>query len=141
MPRMGIGNRQLSPDATLMSPVEFSPQSANPTSFGHSGAASAEDADIELDAPTIITKPATLDNRIVDFLALMHALYKLLSSPMRFMFWRGCSGNCQVPRGVGAAGTRGGVVDSIDVMRLDQTLGQSRHVGLRIRLSFDENFP
>src|ERR1700751_2384427 len=72
VPRMGIGNRQLSPDATLMSPVEFSPQSANPTSFGHSGAASAEDADIELDAPTIITKPATLDNRIVDFLALMH---------------------------------------------------------------------
>jgi hypothetical protein len=33
------------------------------------------------------------------------------------------------------------VVGSIDVMRLDRTLGQSRHVGLRIRLSFDENFP
>jgi hypothetical protein len=30
---------------------------------------------------------------------------------------------------------------SIDVMRLDQTLGQSRHVGLRIKLYFDENFP
>ena len=41
----------------------------------------------------------------------------------------------------GAAGARGGVVGSIDVMRLDRTLGQSRHVGLRIRLSFDENFP
>jgi hypothetical protein len=27
------------------------------------------------------------------------------------------------------------VVGSIDVMRLDRTLGQSRHVGLRIRLS------
>jgi hypothetical protein len=33
------------------------------------------------------------------------------------------------------------VVGSIDVMRLDRTLGQSRHVGLRIRLSFDENLP
>jgi hypothetical protein len=30
---------------------------------------------------------------------------------------------------------------SIDVMRLDRTLGQSRHVGLRIRQSVDEYFP
>jgi hypothetical protein len=29
---------------------------------------------------------------------------------------------------------------SIDVMRLDGTLGQSRHVALRIRLYVDENF-
>jgi hypothetical protein len=30
---------------------------------------------------------------------------------------------------------------SIDVMRLEQTLGQARHICLRIKLYFDENFP
>jgi hypothetical protein len=78
VPRIGIGNRQLPPDATLMSPVEFSPQSASPTSFGHSGAASAEDADIELVAPTMSTNAATVDNRIVDFLAFVQTLYALI---------------------------------------------------------------
>src|SRR6266581_6087273 len=71
VPRIVIGNRQLPPDATLMSPVEFSPQSASSTNFGQSEAASARDTDIEPVAPTISAKAATLDNRIVDFLVFM----------------------------------------------------------------------
>jgi hypothetical protein len=68
VPRIVIGNRQLPPDATLMSAVEFSPQSASSANFGQSEAAGAGDTDIELVAPTISAKLATLDNRIVDFL-------------------------------------------------------------------------
>src|SRR6266566_770422 len=71
VPRIVIGNRQLPPDATLMSPVEFSPQSASSTNLGQSEAASASDTDIEPAAATISAKTATLDNRIVDFLVLM----------------------------------------------------------------------
>jgi hypothetical protein len=52
VPRIVIGNRQLRPGATLMSPVEFSPQSASSTNFGQSEAASAKDAYIEPVAPT-----------------------------------------------------------------------------------------
>jgi hypothetical protein len=69
-----IGNWQLCPDATLMSPVEFSPQSASSTNFGQSEAASAGDADIEPVAPTISAKAAILDNRMVDFLVSCSAL-------------------------------------------------------------------
>src|SRR6267142_2227108 len=65
VPRILIGNRQLPPDATLMSPVEFSPQSASATNVGQSEAASARDTDIEPVAPTISAKAATLENRIV----------------------------------------------------------------------------
>jgi hypothetical protein len=54
------------PDAALMSPLEFWPQSASSTNFGQSEAASARDADIELATPTISAKAATLDNRIVE---------------------------------------------------------------------------
>src|ERR1700737_4262378 len=69
VPRIVIGNRQLPPDATLISPVEFSPQSASSTNFGQSeAAASASDTHIEPVAPMITAKAATLDNRIVDFL-------------------------------------------------------------------------
>jgi hypothetical protein len=39
VPRNVIGKMQLSPDATLMSPVEFSPQSANSIDLEHSEAA------------------------------------------------------------------------------------------------------
>src|SRR5436190_18370783 len=48
-----------------MSPVEFSPQSANVTDFEQSGAARAMDADIELAAATMSAKAATLDNGII----------------------------------------------------------------------------
>jgi hypothetical protein len=41
VPRNVIGKMQLSPDATLMSPVEFSPQSANSIDLEHSEAARA----------------------------------------------------------------------------------------------------
>src|SRR3989442_5687476 len=68
VPRIVIGNRQLCPDATLMSPVEFSPQSASSTNIGQSAAASAGDTDIDPATPTISAKAATLDNRIVDVL-------------------------------------------------------------------------
>jgi len=68
VPRILIGNRQLPPDATSMSPVEFSPQSASVTDIEQSEAAGAKDTDIKLRAPTIRAKAATLDNRIVDFL-------------------------------------------------------------------------
>src|ERR1700726_4532298 len=71
VPRILIGNRQLPPDATLMSPVEFSPQSASSANVGQSEAARAKDTDIKLVAPTISAKAATLDNRIVDFLFFM----------------------------------------------------------------------
>lgn len=71
VPRILIGNRQLPPDATSMSPVEFSPQSASVTDVEQSDAARAKDTDIKLVAPTISAKAATLDNRIVDFLVFM----------------------------------------------------------------------
>src|SRR5881392_3332088 len=62
VPRILIGNWQLCPDATLMSPVEFSPQSASSTNIGQSAAASAGDTDIDPATPTISAKAATLDN-------------------------------------------------------------------------------
>src|SRR5829696_8417990 len=71
VPRTLIGTRQLCPDATLMSPVEFSPQSASPINIGQSEAASAGDTDIEPVAPTTSAKMATLDNRMVDVLAFI----------------------------------------------------------------------
>ena len=67
VPRIVIGNRQLCPGATLISPVEFSPQSASSTSFGQSGvAASAGDTEVEPVVPTISAKAATLNNRMID---------------------------------------------------------------------------
>jgi hypothetical protein len=66
-----IGNRQLPPDATLMSPVEFSPQSASVTDIEQSEAARTNDTDIKPGAPTISAKAATFDNRIVDFLVFV----------------------------------------------------------------------
>jgi hypothetical protein len=68
VPPILIGNRQLPPDATSMSPVEFSPQSASVTDIEQSEAARAKDTDIKLSAPTISAKASTLDNSIVDFL-------------------------------------------------------------------------
>jgi len=67
VPRFVIGNRQLPPDATLMSAVEFWPQSASSANFGQSETASAGDTKIEPVAPTINANAATLDNRMVDF--------------------------------------------------------------------------
>src|ERR1700757_2034824 len=87
VPRIVIGNRQLPPDATLMSAVEFWPQSASSVNFGQSEAASVGDTDIEPVAPTISAKAATLDNRIVDFLIFVQPLSRPLSSPIVFMFW------------------------------------------------------
>jgi hypothetical protein len=71
VPRIVIGNWQLCPDATLISPVEFSPQSASSTNFGQSGAATAGDMDVEPVAPTISAKATTIDDRMVDFLVFM----------------------------------------------------------------------
>jgi hypothetical protein len=78
VPRILIGNRQLPPDATSISPVEFPPQSASVTNLEQSEAARAKDTDIKLVAPTISAKAATLDNRIVDFLVFMQ-------NPPRFL--------------------------------------------------------
>src|SRR6478672_3747240 len=82
VPRIVIGNRQLCPDATLMSPVEFSPQFASSTNFEQSEAASAGDADIEPVAPTISAKAATLDNRIIELLVLKTRAYPLTTTPL-----------------------------------------------------------
>src|ERR1700754_3993398 len=76
VPRIVIGNRQLVPDATLMSPVEFSPQSASSASLGQSEAAGAADADIEPVTPTASARTATVNNRIID---LLIALSRLLN--------------------------------------------------------------
>src|SRR5260370_17486662 len=70
-PAILIGNRQLPPDGTLKWPVEFSPQSDIVIDVGQSEAARAKDTDTELAAPTISTKAATLDNRIINFLVFM----------------------------------------------------------------------
>src|SRR5882672_9292163 len=70
VPRILIGNWQLPPDATLMSTVEFSPQSASSANVGQSEAASAKDTGMKHAAPTVSAKAATFDNRIVDFLVL-----------------------------------------------------------------------
>jgi hypothetical protein len=80
VPRILIGNRQLSPDTTSMSLVELSPQSASVADIEQSEAARAKDTGIKLVAPTISAKAATLDNRIVDFLVFMQkpTLTKLL---------------------------------------------------------------
>jgi hypothetical protein len=72
VPGILIGNWQLPPDTTSMSLVEFSPQSASVADIEQSEAARANDADIKLGAPTISAKAATLDDRMVDFLAFMH---------------------------------------------------------------------
>jgi hypothetical protein len=80
-----IGNRQLCPDATLMSPVEFSPQFASSTNFEQSEAASAGDADIEPVAPTISAKAATLDNRMVELLVSIHGVPGLRPRRYRFL--------------------------------------------------------
>src|SRR6185436_11157265 len=85
VPRIVIGNRQLCPDATLMSPVEFSPQFASSTSFEQSEAASASDADIEPVAPMISAKAATLDNRMVELLVFKDAAYPACR-PRRYRF-------------------------------------------------------
>src|SRR5215217_8743136 len=80
VPRILIGTRQLCPDAMLMSPVEFSPQSASPINIGQSEAASAGDTDIEPVAPTISAKAAILDNCMVDLLAFMQTGMELRQS-------------------------------------------------------------
>ena len=83
VPRILIGNRQLSPDATLMSPVEFSPQSASATNVEQSEAASAGDTDIEPVDPAISAKATNLDSRIGDLLVFMqtHTYQSFLGRP------------------------------------------------------------
>src|SRR4051794_31271270 len=63
-PGNGIGKVQLSPDATLMSAVEFSPQSASSIDLEHSGAANALETYVGLEAPAINATTARLDSRI-----------------------------------------------------------------------------
>jgi hypothetical protein len=71
VPRILIGNRQLPPGATSMSPVEFSPQSAGVINVEQSEAARTKDTGIKLVASTISVKATTLGNRVVDFLVFM----------------------------------------------------------------------
>jgi len=54
-----------------MSLVELSPQSASVVDVEQSGAPRAKDTGIELVAPTMSAKAATLDNRIIAFLVFM----------------------------------------------------------------------
>jgi hypothetical protein len=72
VPRILIGNRQLPPDATSMSPVEFSPQSTSVTDVEQSDAARAKDTDIKLVAPTISAKAATLEVDVLVFMQNPH---------------------------------------------------------------------
>jgi hypothetical protein len=76
VPCILIGNRQLLPDATSMSPVEFSPQSASVADIEQFGAVRANDTDVKLGAPTSSAKAAILDNRIVDFLIFMRDAHR-----------------------------------------------------------------
>ncbi|GIQ72344.1 hypothetical protein BraRD5C2_07800 [Bradyrhizobium sp. RD5-C2] len=71
MPRIPIGIWQLSPAARSISPVEFSPQSANVTDIEHSGTACAEDAGVTLDAARMSARAAAPDDRVVTMLVLM----------------------------------------------------------------------
>src|SRR3954451_2132754 len=103
VPRILIENRQLPPDATLMSPIEFSPQSASSANFGHSEAASAKDTDIKLVAPTISAKAATLDNRIVDFLVFMQMQSRVISLRLRHRALLTCEAHKISPTRSGAA--------------------------------------
>lgn len=54
-----------------MSPVEFSPQSANVTDIEHSGTACAEDAGVTLDVARMSARAAAPDNGVVTMLVLM----------------------------------------------------------------------
>jgi hypothetical protein len=71
VPWILIGNRQLFPGVASMSPVEFSPQSANVINAEQSEAARAKGTGIEPVASTISAKATTLDKRVIDFLIFM----------------------------------------------------------------------
>src|SRR5438552_12722586 len=73
VPRILIGNRQLAPDATSMSPVELSPQSASVTDVEQSEAASAGGTDIEPVTAAISAKAVIFDNRIAGLRVFMHS--------------------------------------------------------------------
>jgi hypothetical protein len=74
VPRSLIGSWQLPPDATSMSPVEFSPQSASVTDIEQSEAARAKDTGVKPAVPATSARAATLDNRMVDLLAFTQTL-------------------------------------------------------------------
>ncbi|WP_407148541.1 hypothetical protein [Bradyrhizobium sp. ORS 86] len=71
VPRIPMGNRQLSPDVTSMSPLEFSPQFASVTDIEHSEGAGAEDTGMTLAASMTSATAASFGNRVVDILILM----------------------------------------------------------------------
>jgi hypothetical protein len=71
VPRILIGSWQLAPDATSISPLEFSPQSASVADIEQSEAARAKDTDIKLAVPAASATAATLDNSMVDLLVLV----------------------------------------------------------------------
>jgi hypothetical protein len=66
-----IGNRQLPPGATPMSPVEFSPQSASVIEVEQSEAARTKDTGIKPAASAMSAKATALDDPVVDFLIFM----------------------------------------------------------------------
>jgi hypothetical protein len=71
VPRVLIGNRQLLPGATPMSPVEFSPQSASVIDVEQSEAARTKDTGIKPVASAMSAKATTLYDRVVDFRVFM----------------------------------------------------------------------
>ena len=81
MPRIPIGIWQLWPEATSISPLEFSPQSANVIDIEHSGTGCAEDAGVTLDAAKMNAEAAAVDNRVVTILVFMQGpLLKVLGA-------------------------------------------------------------
>lgn len=80
MPRIPIGIWQLWPEATSISPLEFSPQSANVIDIEHSGTGCAEDAGVTFNAK-MSARAATPDVRVVTIFVFMQSpLLKVLGA-------------------------------------------------------------
>jgi hypothetical protein len=71
VPRILIGNRQLLPGATPMSPVEFSPQSARVIDVEHSEAARTKDTGSRPVTSAMSAKTTNLYNHVVNLLVFM----------------------------------------------------------------------
>jgi hypothetical protein len=71
VPRILIGNRQLLPGATPMSPVEFSPQSASVIDVEQSEAARTKDTGSKPVTSTASDKATTLYNHVANLLVFI----------------------------------------------------------------------
>ncbi|WP_407166797.1 hypothetical protein [Bradyrhizobium sp. ORS 111] len=112
VPRIPMGNRQLSPDVTSMSPLEFSPQFASVTDIEHSEGAGAGDAGMTLAASMTSATEASFGNRVVDILILMqnslkqglgggNSSYVNPAGSPREILQRGCTGGKSFSRRAG----------------------------------------